>query len=90
MKLDPVDAVIVGAGAGGGIAAYELSRSGLHLALLERGRRQMFSETGHDELRSQRTTVLGNAFGPDDEHYSRTVKLGDDPEYHQVVASEGA
>jgi hypothetical protein len=32
--------------------------------VLERGRWQKFSEAGRDELRSQRTTVLGNAFGP--------------------------
>jgi choline dehydrogenase-like flavoprotein len=89
MKLPAVDVVIVGAGAGGGVAAYELSRAGLRVALLERGRAQEFAETGHDELRSQRTTVLGNAFGPDDQRYQRLVKLGDDSEFHSVLPSEG-
>ncbi len=90
MKFPPVDVVIAGAGAGGGVAAYELSRAGLRVALLERGRAQTFEESGHDELRSQRTTVLGNAFGPDDERNTRLVKLGDDPEFHSVLPSEGS
>ncbi len=76
MSLAPVDVVVVGAGAGGGIVAEQLSLAGYRVALLERGRQQKFSETGHDELRSQRTTVLGNAFGPDDEHYVREVARG--------------
>ena len=37
MKLPEVDAVIIGAGAAGGVVAHELSRGGLHVALLERG-----------------------------------------------------
>ena len=73
MKLPAVDVVIVGAGAGGGVAAYELSRAGLRVALLERGHAQQFSDSGHDELRSQRTTVLGNAFGPDDEAHGNAA-----------------
>jgi choline dehydrogenase-like flavoprotein len=89
MTLPEVDVVIVGAGGAGGIVANELSQAGLKVALLERGRSQKFSETGHDELRSQRTTVLGNAFGPDDEHYSRLVKLGDEKAFRQVLPSEG-
>src|SRR5262245_39594669 len=65
VKLDPVDAVVIGAGAAGGIVAEQLCLAGLRVALLERGHTQTYEETGHDELRSQRTTVLGNAFGPD-------------------------
>ncbi len=88
MKLPEVDAVIVGAGGGGGVVAYELARAGWKVALLERGRRQRFAETGHDELRSQRTTVLGNAFGPDDQRFVRIVKSGED--WKRVLPSEGA
>lgn len=88
MKRSKVDAVIVGAGAGGGIVAYELARAGWTVALLERGRRQRFAETGHDELRSQRTTVLGNAFGPDDERYVRLVQL-ESGGWRKVLPSEG-
>lgn len=74
MKLDPVDAVVVGSGAGGGVVAFVLAQAGFRVALLERGREIPFAESGHDELRSQRTTVLGNAFGPDDENYSRMIR----------------
>ena len=88
MKLAPVDAVVVGAGAGGGIVAYELSKAGFKVALLERGRNQQFSETGHDELRSQRTTVLGNAFGPDNTNY-RLTRMGDAKDFNKSLASEG-
>jgi len=88
MKLPAVDAVIIGAGGAGGIVAKELATRGLRVALLERGRQQKFAETGHDELRSQRTTVLGNAFGPDDERYVRTVQA-ESGEFVKVLPSEG-
>ena len=61
-------------GAGGGIVAKELSESGLTTVLLERGHHQSFADHGSDELISQRTTVLGNAFGPDDERHRRVVQ----------------
>src|SRR5690242_1253752 len=75
--LSEVDVVVVGAGAAGGIVAEQLALAGLHVLLLERGERLSFAQTGHDELRSQRTTVLGNAFGPDDQHYVRVIDMGD-------------
>jgi choline dehydrogenase-like flavoprotein len=84
-----VDVVVVGAGAAGGIVAEQLSLAGLQVVLLERGARQKFNDTGHDELRSQRTTVLGNAFGPDDDRYVREVQ-GADGNFHNVLPSEGA
>ena len=89
MALDPVDVVIVGAGGGGGIVAQELALAGLRVVLLERGRHQKFEETGHLELRSQRTTVLGNAFGPDDKRHSRVVQNAKG-EWVKVLPSEGA
>lgn len=68
MALKHVNTVVVGAGAGGGVVAKELSEAGLSVVLLERGGWASFETHGHDELINQRTTVLGNAFGPDDRH----------------------
>jgi choline dehydrogenase-like flavoprotein len=89
LTLSPVDVVVVGAGAAGGIVAEQLSLAGLQVVLLERGARQNFSEAGHDELRSQRTTVLGNAFGPDDQNFVREV-VDTQGKVRRVLPSEGA
>jgi choline dehydrogenase-like flavoprotein len=74
MALKHVNAVVVGAGAGGGIVAKELSQAGLSVILLERGRWHTYADIDSDELRSQRTPALGNAYGPDDERYRRVVR----------------
>jgi len=83
-----VNAVVVGAGAGGGIVAKELATAGLSVVLFERGRWQSFDDHDHDELISQRVTVLGNAFGPDDEGNPRVVKVGET--WRTVLPSESA
>jgi len=99
MSNRPVNAVIVGAGAGGGVVARELSAGGLSVVLLERGDWVSFDDHDTDELLSQRTTVLGNAFGPDDEHYrrvvvnadgSQTIVLPSDIDYNNVAACVGS
>ena len=87
MSLPKANAVVIGAGAGGGIAAKELAVAGLSVVLLERGRFQSFEDHDHDELLSQRITALGNAFGPDDERYSRVAQRGD--KWVTVRPSEG-
>lgn len=66
MALKHVNAVIVGAGAGGGIVAKELSTAGLSVVLLERGKWYAAFDCRKDDLHNQRTSVLGAAFGPDD------------------------
>jgi choline dehydrogenase-like flavoprotein len=68
-----VDAVIVGAGAGGGVVAKELAEAGLSVVLLERGRWYTAADCRKDDLRNQRTTVLGNGFGPEDEGNPRVI-----------------
>ncbi len=65
-----VNAVVVGAGAAGGIVAKELATAGLSVVLLERGKWYTAADCRKDDLRNQRTTVLGNAFGPDDRRQS--------------------
>jgi choline dehydrogenase-like flavoprotein len=89
MALKHVNVVVVGAGAGGGIAAKELSEAGLSVVLLERGGWPHFWDHDHDELISQRTTPLGNAFGPDDERYRRVI-VKPDGSTQIVLPSEGA
>jgi choline dehydrogenase-like flavoprotein len=64
MALKRVNAVVVGAGAGGGVVAKELAVAGYKVALLERGQWYTPADCHKDDLRNQRTTVLGNAFGP--------------------------
>lgn len=65
MKNRHVNAIIVGAGAGGGVMAKELAVAGLSVVLFERGKWPVYDEHINDELISQRITELGNAFGPD-------------------------
>jgi len=60
-----VNAIIVGAGAGGGVVAKELAEHGLSVLLFERGGWPDYDKHINDELISQRTQVLGSAFGPD-------------------------
>jgi choline dehydrogenase-like flavoprotein len=99
MSLRHVNAVVVGAGAGGGIVAKELSVAGLTVVLLERGDWATYDAHDSDELLSQRTTVLGNAFGPDDDRHRRVVVQADgspttvlpsDGDYSNVAACVGS
>ncbi len=88
MSLQHVNAVIVGAGAGGGVVAKELSSAGLSVVLLERGKWYSAADCRKDDLRNQRTTVLGNGFGPDEERNPRV--LVDQRGEQLVYPSEGA
>jgi choline dehydrogenase-like flavoprotein len=83
-----VNAVVVGAGAAGGIVAKELSAAGLSVVLLERGKWYTSNDCRKDDLRNQRTTVLGNAFGPEDEGNPR-VLVDAEGVPHIMLPSEG-
>jgi choline dehydrogenase-like flavoprotein len=83
-----VNAVIVGAGAGGGVVAKELAQAGLSVVLLERGRWTTNADCRKDDLRNQRTSILGHPFGPDDERNPRVVVEGEGPP-RTVRPSEG-
>jgi choline dehydrogenase-like flavoprotein len=95
MALKHVNAVIVGAG--GGVVAKELSTAGLSVVLLERGKWYSAADCRKDDLHNQRTTVLGNAFGPDDERNPRVlvdkrgerIVLPSEGEYSNNAASVG-
>jgi choline dehydrogenase-like flavoprotein len=84
-----VNAVVVGAGAAGGIVAKELATAGLSVVLLERGKWYTANDCRKDDLRNQRTTVLGSAFGPEDEGNPR-VWVDSRGEANVVLPSEGA
>jgi choline dehydrogenase-like flavoprotein len=66
------DAIIIGAGAGGGVAAGVLAESGKSVLLLERGRDLSFEDIGRDHLRNQRLSQYGHNAGPDIEGNPRT------------------
>jgi choline dehydrogenase-like flavoprotein len=89
MKNKHVNAIVVGAGAGGGVVAKELSIAGMSVVLFERGDWVTFDDHYEDELNSQRVTVLGNGYGPDNEHYRR-VKIYPDGREEIVLPSEGS
>lgn len=66
MKKDKhVNALIIGAGASGGVMAKELAIQGLSVVLLEKGEWEKYDTHNHDELISQRIGELAPAFGPD-------------------------
>ena len=87
MKKKHVNAIVIGAGAGGGVVAKELATAGLSVVLFERGGWATYDDHDDDELISQRTTVLANAFGPDKERYRRVVEY-DDGSTRVVLANE--
>lgn len=62
--IEIYDVIIIGAGAGGGVAAGVLAEAGKQVLLLERGH-QMAIETNHDHLRHQRFSRHGHNAGPD-------------------------
>ena len=88
MALRHVNAVVIGAGAGGGIVAKELAVAGLTVVLLERGKWYSPFDCRKDDLRNQRVPALGSAFGPDDERYVR-VFVDAKGEEHLVRPSDG-
>jgi choline dehydrogenase-like flavoprotein len=73
MALQRVNAVIVGAGAGGGIVAKELAEAGMSVVLLERGKWLTAFDCRKDDLRNERTGPLGDGSGPDEEKNPRVA-----------------
>ena len=94
------DVVIVGAGAGGGIAAGVLAAAGKSILLLERGRALSFEDVGRDHLRNQRMSRYGVNAGPDDDGIPRVFVDVDGSErtvthpygggYHNLAACVGS
>jgi len=98
MALPHRNAVVIGAGAAGGIVAKELSEAGLSVVLLERGKWYTAYDCRKDDLRNQRTSVLGNGSGPDDDRNPRVIVdlngrerilKASEPGYHNNAACVG-
>ncbi len=78
------DAVIIGSGAGGGVAACVLAEAGMQVLLLERGKNLSFDEIPRDNLRNQRLSQYGHNAGPEIHDNPRTVI--DDDGNEKIVA----
>lgn len=66
-------AIVVGAGAGGGIVAKELASNNIKVTLFERGDWPSYDKHFNDELISQRVQDLGASFGPDGKKNPRVL-----------------
>ncbi len=73
MKNKNLTAIVVGAGAGGGIVAKELAAANIQVTLFERGDWPSYDKHYNDELISQRVQDLGSSFGPDGKKNPRVI-----------------
>jgi choline dehydrogenase-like flavoprotein len=67
------DVIVVGAGAGGGVAAWSFAMRGKRVLLIERGHSYPPGWQGRDLLRNHRFSVYGHSTGPDPDGNPRTV-----------------
>ncbi|HZG66823.1 MAG TPA: GMC family oxidoreductase [Herpetosiphonaceae bacterium] len=63
--MSSYDVIVIGAGAGGGVAAGVLAEAGKRVLLLERGEALSFEEIGRDHLRNHRLSRYGHNTGPE-------------------------
>ncbi|WP_436794159.1 GMC oxidoreductase [Actinospongicola halichondriae] len=96
---DRYDVVVLGAGAGGGVAAWTLAEAGARVLLVERGRALSFDDVGRDHLRNHRSSVHGNNTGPAEDGNPRewvdrrgqvvSVELPHDPRWNNNAMTVG-
>jgi choline dehydrogenase-like flavoprotein len=77
---DLYDAVVVGAGAGGSVAAAMLSEAGLRVLVVERGSWLRYDQIGRDHVRNHRFNKYGHNTGPGLEGNPRTIILSNGDE----------
>ncbi|ODT71148.1 MAG: glucose-methanol-choline oxidoreductase [Pelagibacterium sp. SCN 63-23] len=78
------DAIVVGAGAGGGIVASQLAIAGWQVLLIERGQWLTYDNSGHrDHLRNHRHPAYGHNTGPAQDDGPRVVVTPDGVEHHE-------
>jgi choline dehydrogenase-like flavoprotein len=63
--MSDFDVIVVGGGAGGGVAAWSFARRGKSVLLLERGHSYPMGWTGRDLLRNHRYSAYGHNTGPE-------------------------
>jgi choline dehydrogenase-like flavoprotein len=89
MTKKPLDAIVIGAGAGGGVVAKELAVNGFSVVLFERGGWPQYDEHPNDELINQRVQDLDSAFGPNWKKHPR-VFVAKDGSRRTLSAGDGA
>ncbi|MDR1356119.1 MAG: GMC family oxidoreductase [Tannerellaceae bacterium] len=87
-KNKHVQAIVVGAGGGGGVAAKVLATAGMQTVLFERGGWPSYDAHINDELISQRMQVLDSAFGPAWDKHPR-VHVRENGERDIITAANG-
>ncbi|MDR1344794.1 MAG: GMC family oxidoreductase [Tannerellaceae bacterium] len=88
-KNKHVQAIVVGAGAGGGVVAKVLATAGMQTVLFERGGWPEYDAHINDELISQRMQVLDSAFGPEWDKHPR-VYVRENGERDIITAANGS
>ncbi|WP_224753966.1 GMC family oxidoreductase [Paenibacillus terricola] len=77
---DRYDAIVIGAGAGGSVAAAVLAEAGLQVLVVERGSWLRYGEVGRDHLRNHRLSHYGHNTGPSMDGHPRTIMMTDGDE----------
>lgn len=93
--MSDYDAIIIGAGAGGGVVAGVLAEAGKKILLIERGRNLSHADVSRDHLRNQRLSQYGHNAGPDIDGNPRTHVNGQvirphEPGYQNNAAVVGS